>query len=115
MGTTLVTVSLFPIWAGVYESRLILGAIVLAGLGTAVLFLVSVSAFLQRRTTQYALICAAVGALLFRSILGAGTVFGVVPMPVHHLVEHTLDFLIAGLVLLAAYIGRTSNESAGIE
>jgi len=109
------TATLLASWAGVYESTLIMSVIVLAGIGTAALFLVSVGAFVQRRTIEYALICAAIGALLFRSIVGAGTVLGVVPMPVHHLVEHGLDFLIAGLVLLAAYLGRTSGESTPTE
>jgi len=80
----------------------ILAVVVVAGLGTSVLFAVSLAAY-RRRRAQYRLIALAVGALLARSIVGAGTVLGVVPMPVHHLVAHSLDFLIAALVLYAVY------------
>ena len=81
----------------------ILAVVVVAGLGTSVLFAVSLAAYRRRRRAQYRLIALAVGALLARSIVGAGTVLGVVPMPVHHLVAHSLDFLIAALVLYAVY------------
>jgi len=87
-----------------------------AGVGTGLLFLVSVVAYRRRRSAQYALISVAVGALLTRSIVGAGTVLlGVVPMPVHHFLEHSLDFLIAAVVLYAVYAyapGTVSDDAA---
>jgi hypothetical protein len=88
-------------WSGVEGSLLLLGIVLLAGVGTGVLFAVSVLAYRQRRSTRYLLITVAVGALFFRSIVGAGTVMGITPMVVHHLVEHTFDFLIAALILYA--------------
>lgn len=81
----------------------ILAVVVVAGLGTTVLFAVSLAAYRRRRRAQYRVIALAVGALLARSVVGAGTVLGVVPMPVHHLLAHSLDFLIAALVLYAVY------------
>jgi len=89
-------------WGAVEGSPFLLGVVVLAGVGTGVLFAVSLLTYRQRRSTRYLLITAAVGALFLRSIVGAGTVMGYTPMVVHHLVEHTFDFLIAALVLYAA-------------
>jgi heme A synthase len=57
----------------------------------------------RRQTDQYRLISAAVGVLVLRSLIGAGTVLGAVPMPVHHFVEHSFDFLIAAMILYAVY------------
>jgi len=88
---------------GVEGSLPLLGVVFVAGLGTGSLFVVSLVAYRRRRSAQYGLISVAVGALLARSVVGAGTVLGVVPMPVHHYLEHSLDFLIAAVVLYAVY------------
>ncbi len=100
-------------WPGVEGSVLLLCVIVLAALGTGSLFLVSLFAYAQRRSPRYLLITVAVGALFARSLVGLGTVSGVVPMPVHHLVEHSLDFLIAALVLAAVLRSKPSSLSVG--
>ena len=89
-------------------SLLVLAVVGLASLGTGVLFAVSLLAYRQRRSVRYLLIAVAVGALFLRSIIGAGTVMGYTPMMVHHLVEHTFDFLIAALIL---YIVLRSGPS----
>lgn len=102
-------------WPGVEGSLLLLGVILLALVGTGVLFVVSALAYRQRRSTRYLLITVAVGALFLRSIVGVGTVLGVVPMPVHHLVEHSLDFLIAALVLYAVLRSAPSQLGPSIE
>lgn len=88
---------------GVEGSLPLLGVVFVAGLGTGLLFVVSLVAYRRRQSAQYGLISVAVGALLARSVVGAGTVLGVVPMPVHHYLEHSLDFLIAAVVLYAVY------------
>ena len=93
----------------------ILAVVVAAGLGTSLLFSVSLAAYRRRRRAQYRLISLAVGALLARSVVGAGTVLGVVPMPVHHLLAHSFDFLIAALVLYAVYAhapGAVGDDAA---
>ena len=87
--------------ASVEGSLLLFGIVVLAGLGTGILFVVSFLAYWQRRSVRYLLIAVAVGALFLRSIVGIGTVLGYTPMVVHHLIEHTFDFLIASLILYA--------------
>jgi hypothetical protein len=98
----------------VQGSPVLLAVIACAGIGTGVLFLVSFVAYRRRRTGQYRLISAAVGVLVLRSLVGAGTVLGIVPMPVHHFVEHSLDFLIAAMVLYAvyAYAPGSLNDNA---
>ena len=88
-------------WPEVRDSPLLLTILVLAGIGTTVLFLLGVVAYRRRRTTPYLLITLALGALVVRTVVGLGTVFEVVPMGLHHLVEHGLDFVIAVLLLLA--------------
>ncbi|MFC5279482.1 hypothetical protein ACFPM1_12045 [Halorubrum rubrum] len=88
---------------GVEGSLPILAVVVVAGIGTGLLFLVSLVAYGRRRSRRHLLISVAVGALLARSVVGAGTVLGYVPMPVHHFLAHSLDFLIAATVLYAVY------------
>jgi len=88
-------------WPGVEGSLPLLCVITLAGVGTGLLFAISILAYRQRGSTRYLLVTIAVGALFWRTIVGFGTVLGVVPMPVHHLTEHSLDFLIAAIVLYA--------------
>ena len=98
----------------VQGSPVLLAVIACAGIGTGALFLVSLVAYRRRQTGQYRLISAAVGVLVLRSLVGAGTVWGIVPMPVHHFVEHSLDFLIAAMVLYAVYAyapGSLSDSS----
>lgn len=91
-------------WPGVRGSVPLLAVILLAGIGTTVLFLIGAAAYSRRRTTPYLLLTVALGALVARTVVGLGTVVGVVPMPVHHLVEHGIDFLIAALILSAVYL-----------
>ena len=88
---------------GVEGSIPLLVVVAVAGIGTGVLFFVSLLAYRRRRTQQYRLVCVAVGVLFARSVVGAGTVLGYVPMRVHHFLEHSLDFLIAAIVLYAVY------------
>lgn len=90
-------------WVGYPESVLLIVIISLAGLGTGILFFASLVAYHRRRTRLYAVVAVVVGALLARTIVGLGTVFGVVSMPVHHLVAHGLDFSIAAWILYAVY------------
>ncbi|GAB3020151.1 DUF7471 family protein [Natronobiforma cellulositropha] len=102
-------------WPETQLAAVLVAVIVLAAAGTTALFAVSLFAYSRRRNSQYLLIVLALGALVARSFFGLGTVFGYVPMTVHHLVEHSLDFLIAVLILYAVYrsgpTGETTLES----
>lgn len=90
-------------WLSGTEAAILLAVLALATLGTAVLFLTGLAGYRRRRTRAYLLVTVALGLLLGRSILGFGTVLGLVPMPVHHLFEHGSDFAVATLVLYALY------------
>ena len=99
IGSLLMTASSW----GVEGSLPVLLVIIAAGLGTGILFVTSLIAYARRRSRQYLLISVAVGALWARSIVGLGTLYGYVPMPIHHFIEHSLDFFIAAVVLYAVY------------
>ena len=97
-------------WDDVRHSPFLHGVLVLAGTGTTALFLLGVAAYYRRRSTTYLLITLALGALVVRTIVGTGTVLGIVPMGLHHLVEHGLDVVIAALLLCAIYANGSSLE-----
>ncbi len=90
-------------WLSVSGSVLLFVVIALAGFGTGTLFAISLVAYLRRQRRRYLLIAAAVGALCVRSAIGIGTMVGVVPMVLHHVLSHGLDFFIAVLILYAVY------------
>ena len=99
-------------WIGYPESVLLFAVLSLAGAGTGILFALGVVTYRRRRTRIYALITVAIGALFLRSVFGLGTVLGMVPMPVHHLVSHGLDFFIAALILYAVYESGSNRPMA---
>ena len=85
-----------------YAPHLFVG-LLLAGLSTVALFGLGLAAYLQRRSTEYLLVTLALGGLVVRTLVGWGTAMGVVPMVVHHVAAHLLDFTIAALVLYTVY------------
>ncbi|ELY48408.1 DUF7471 family protein [Natronorubrum sulfidifaciens] len=99
-------------WLDPQLAPVLLGVIVLAVIGTTILFCCGVVAYLRRGSTRYLLITIVLGLLVARSIVGLGTVFGVVPMTVHHLVEHGTDFTIAVLILFAVYRSGPFSDRA---
>lgn len=94
-------------WLSAGEGMVLLSVLSLATLVTTALFLVALAATRRRRTTPYLLLTTAIGLLVVRSVVGIGTAMGQVPMPVHHIVEHTSDALIALVVLGAVYWSRS--------
>jgi hypothetical protein len=90
-------------WLSAGEAMALLVVLGLATVGTLTLFLVGLAAYRRRGTRVYLLLLVALGLLVSRSIVGFGTAMGAVPMPIHHLVEHSSDFAIAALVLYALY------------
>ena len=99
-------------WLSPELAMVLLVVIVLAAFGTTVLFLISVVAYSRRRSFRYLLITVVLGLLVVRSLVGLGTVFGIVPMAIHHLVEHSLDFAIAVLVLYMVYRSGTKRTES---
>lgn len=97
-------------WLNPQLAPILIAIILLAVVGTVFLFGVSLIAYVHRQTTRYLLITSVLGMLVARSVVGLGTVFGVIPMTIHHLLEHSFDFLIAITVLYAVYrSGPTVN------
>ncbi|AXR77147.1 hypothetical protein AArc1_0805 [Natrarchaeobaculum sulfurireducens] len=94
---------------------MLLLVIVLAVTGTTVLFLCGVVAYWRRRSFRYLLITIVLGLLVARSIVGLATVFGLIPMAVHHLIEHSFDFLIAVLILYAVYRSGAGRSDPTLE
>ncbi|MDQ2074169.1 DUF7471 family protein [Haloarcula sp. NS06] len=90
-------------WIGPGQTALLIAVLGLSALGTLALFSVAAVSTYRRRSRPYVLLTVAIGLLVFRSVVGIGTVLGAVPMVVHHLTEHGFDFLIALLVLSAIY------------
>nr|WP_049890302.1 hypothetical protein [Natronorubrum sulfidifaciens] len=90
----------------------LVGVIVLAVSGTLVLFFIGLFGYLQRRTTQYLVLLVVLGALVVRSIVGMGTVLGLVPMTAHHLIEHSSDVFIAALLLSLIIWSRPTDRSS---
>ena len=102
-------------WLDPQLAPVLLAVIILAVIGTVVLFAVGLVAYSRRRTTRYLLITVVLGLLVARSLLGTATVFGLVPMTVHHLVEHSFDFLIAVLILYAVYRSGPTTDTTSFD
>lgn len=78
------------------------------GLGAAGLLAVAAAATHRRRRAAYGLVTLAFAAIVLRTVVGGGFLFGHVDGAVHHLVEHLLDGVIIGLLLGAIYLTRRS-------
>lgn len=90
-------------WLTGTQAAVLLVVLALATVGTAALFLVGAVGYRRRGTTTYLLLTVALGLLVGRSVVGFGTALGMVPMPIHHLIEHGSDLGVATLVLYALY------------
>ncbi|TYL39036.1 hypothetical protein CV102_07005 [Natronococcus pandeyae] len=102
-------------WVDPQLTPVLLAVIVLAAAGTTVLFCIGIVAYSRRQSMRYLLITVALGLLMVRSVVGLGTVFGLVPMTIHHLVEHGADFTIAVLILYAVYRSGPGAEQTTLE
>lgn len=94
-------------WVTSGYAPFIFGGLLLAGIGTVLVFCLGLVAYRRRRSREYLLLTLALGALVVRTIVGWGTVVGAVPMVVHHILEHGLDFTIAVIILYTAYRSRS--------
>lgn len=89
--------------------------IVLAVVGTIVLFGLGLIAYSRRQTLRYLLITFVLGMLVARSVVGLGTVLGIVPMTVHHLIEHSFDFIISIIILYAVYRSGSPTDTSSVK
>lgn len=90
-------------WVDEPLAYVLLATIILACVGTTILFILGLIAYWRRKSFRYLLITVAVFLLAARSFVGLGTIYGYVPMSIHHLIEHGFDFLIAAVILYAVY------------
>ncbi|WP_235847767.1 DUF7471 family protein [Natronorubrum thiooxidans] len=106
----------FGDWLAPSLAPVLVGVIVLAVLGTMILFIIGLFGYLQRQTMQYLVLMVVLGTLVARSIVGMGTVLGLVPMTAHHLIEHSSDVFIATLLLSLIFwygpVGRGIERSS---
>lgn len=101
-----------PLHAGYVgrDSLVLLGALTLAAIGTALLLGLALAAFVRRRSQPYLLIVTAVVALFGRSMIGGLMVVGMIRPDLHHLLEHGLDVVLVALVIAAIYYARTVTK-----
>lgn len=85
------------------------------GVSAAILVALGLVALTRRGTRAYALVALALVTLLARAVLGAVALFDAVPVATHHLLEHVLDALMAGLVLAAVYHARYPRDRGSRE
>jgi Kef-type K+ transport system membrane component KefB len=85
--------------------------IAVAALSAGVLVALAAAAFGRRRSRSYLLVTLALGALLAQEVVGWLALTGTVADGTHHLVEHALDVVLAGLVLAAVLFARRGAET----
>lgn len=89
-------------------------ALAAAGVTSAVLTGAALAAFLRRRSRPYLLVALALATLLARSVVAGASVGGLLAGDVHHVLEHGLDVVMAGLVIAAVWYARSvAGASAG--
>lgn len=84
--------------------------LVLGGLTSVVILTLAVFALTQRQSWSYLLVTLAIGTLGLRVALGGLMLVGLIDLPTHHLMEHAVDLLMAGLLLGAVYAARTGDR-----
>lgn len=85
--------------------------LVLAGVGSIVVFGLALVALLRRRSRSYLLVVFALATLVARVGVAGLSLGGMLPTDLHHLLEHGLDALMAGLVIAAVYHARTIERN----
>jgi hypothetical protein len=84
--------------------------LVITGIASLVILGLGVVALAQRRSRSYLLITMALGTLVGRTLVGGLAMNGAIAMEFHHLIEHTLDGVMAVLLLAAVYYARTTER-----
>lgn len=98
-------------WVTTEYAPLLFAVLLFAGIGTVLLFYFGLITYYRRRSREYLLLTLALGALVLRTIIGLGTVVGVVPMVFHHILDHGLDFIIVSLILYTVYRSRSTHPT----
>jgi heme A synthase len=91
------------------------GVLVIAGGASLIVVGLAIAAFARRRSRSYLLIALALLTLLARSVAGGLAVGELLPVGTHHLMEHSLDGVMAVLLIAAVYFARTTDPTVGGE
>jgi len=87
-------------------SPLLLWVLVLAAVVSGVLVAAAVAAYARRRERSFLLVVGAFAALFARTVVALLALLAVIPGALHHVLEHALDVVMAGLVVAAVYYAR---------
>jgi len=79
----------------------------LAGAGSLAVLGLAVAALARRRSRSYLLVSFALATLAARTAVAGLTLMQLISPMTHHLLEHGLDVIMAGLVIAAVYYART--------
>ncbi|KTG29414.1 DUF7471 family protein [Haloferax profundi] len=96
------------------ESPFVTVVVALAGIASVTLAGLGVAVFYRRQTRSHLLIALALLAFASRAGIAALSFGGVLSDFDHHVVEHALDLVMAGLVLAAIYYARTIERETGV-
>lgn len=86
----------------------------LAGLAGAGVIGLALAALVRRQSWPYLLVTLALGTLLARTAVAVATMWGRMGGTTHHLLEHTLDVVMAGLVIAAVLTARRARRPAEV-
>ncbi|WP_238392179.1 DUF7471 family protein [Halorussus amylolyticus] len=104
-----------PAHAGTGPSAELVVLLGLAGVGSALVLALALAALFRRRTRSYLLVALALSTLLARTGVAALSAVGTVGAESHHVLEHGLDVVMAGLVIAAVYDARTARKDAALD
>lgn len=95
-------------------SPVMVGVLVLAGLGSAVVSGLALAAFARRRSRSYLLVALALATVLARTGIAVWALLRPMSATTHHYLEHGLDVVMTALVIGAVYYARTvENPTSG--
>lgn len=98
-----------------FEQHTLVTVLLVGGVGAVGLAIVAGLALLRRRSISYLLITTAISAVALRVGIGVATVNNSLPVPHHHLLEHTLDAFIVVLLFGAIYAARTGDPRHSLD
>jgi hypothetical protein len=90
---------------GLLVAALGVGAVV-----STIVALLSVIAFVRRRTVSYLLIAVACLTVVGKIVSGVAFLSGTMRPGMHHSLEHSLDVVMMALVLVAVYVARAGEQ-----
>lgn len=86
--------------------------LLVAGLVTAILAGLGLAVVVRRRSRSYILVAAALVVLFARTLIAGAAMTGLVGDPGHHFLEHSLDVIMASLVIAAVYYARAIETTS---